>query len=84
MSFDSDFYDTIKICEFYADCPDDVEVDFDGYHITMGEYGVDLVIGEGGDHLAYYLIEEPDGSSLFVNDLDSYFQSVLTDWGDEV
>ena len=39
--------------------------------------GVDPVIGEGGDHLAYYLIEEPDGSTLFVDDLDEYFQRVL-------
>ena len=83
MSIGSDFYDTVKICEFYADSADDVEVDLENYHITMGEYGVDPVIGEGGDHLAYYLIEEPDGTNLFVDDLDSYFQSVLPDWRDE-
>ena len=82
MSFEADFYDTVKICEFYADSYDDVEVDLENYHITMGEYGVDPVVGEGGDHLAYYLVEEPDGTNLFVDDLDSYFQSVLTDWND--
>lgn len=83
MSVGSDFYDAVKICEFYADSEDDVEVDFENHHITMGEYGVDPVIGEGGDHLAYYLIEEPDGTSLFVNDLDDYFQSVLREWWEE-
>ena len=77
MSVVSDFDDTVKICEFYADSADDVEVDLENYHITMGEYGVAPVIGEGGDHLAYYLIEEPDGSTLFVDDLDEYFQRVL-------
>lgn len=82
MSFEADFYDTVKICEFYADSYDDVEVDLENYHITMGEYGVDPVVGEGGDNLAYYLVEEPDGTNLFVDDLDSYFQSVLTDWND--
>ena len=52
MSVVSDFDDTVKICEFYADSADDVEVDLENYHITMGEYGVDPVIGEGGDHLS--------------------------------
>lgn len=83
MSFDSDFFDTVKICEFYADSTDDVEVDLENYHVTMGEYGVDPVMGEGGDRVAYYLIEEPDGTSLFVDDLDSYFQSVLPEWWEE-
>lgn len=79
MSLDSDFDDMVKICEFYASSADDVKVDLENYHITMGEYGVDPVIGEGGDHLAYYLIEEPDGTSLFVNDLDDYFQDQFSD-----
>lgn len=83
MSVCSDFYDTVNICEFYASSTDDVEFDLENYHITMGEYGVDPVIGGGGDHVAYYLIEEPDGSSLFVDDLDSYFQSVLPDWRED-
>ena len=48
MSVGSDFDDTVKICEFYADSADDVEVDLENYHITMGEYGVDPVIGGRG------------------------------------
>ena len=48
MSVVSDFDDTVKICEFYADSADDVEVDLENYHITMGEYGVDPVIGGRG------------------------------------
>ena len=83
MSAGSYFDDMVKICEFYAGSADDVEVDLENYHITMGEYGVDPVIEEGGDNPAYYLIEEPDGTALFVNDLDSYFQSVLPDWREE-
>lgn len=83
MSVGSDFDDMVKICEFYADSDDDVKVDLENYHITMGEYGVDPVIGEGGDHVAYYLIEEPDGTTLFADDLDSFFQSVLHEWEDE-
>lgn len=84
MSVGSDFVDIVKICEFYAGSADDVVVDFENYHIMMCEYGVDPVIGEGGDHLAYFLIEEPDGTNLFVDDLDDYFQSVLPDWREEV
>lgn len=84
MSVESDFDDMVKICEFYARPTDGVEVDLENYHITMGEYGVDPVIGGGGDHLAYYLIEEPDGTSMFVDDLDYYFQTVLPDWSVEL
>lgn len=76
MSFSSEFDDTIRICEFYADSDDEVEVDLENYHIRMGEYDIDPVMG--GGHLSYYLVVEPDGTALFVDDLDSYFQSVLS------
>lgn len=77
MSFTSDFEDTIKTCEFYSDSVDGVEVDLENYHIRMDGYDIDPVTSDG--HLVRYLVEDPDGVALFVDDLDSYFQSVL-DW----
>ena len=47
--------------------------------IRMDGYDIDTVVV--GGHISYYLVVEPDGTALFVNDLDSYFQSVLG-WGD--
>ena len=79
MSVETDFEDVVRICEFYADPCDVFEVDLVNYHITMGDYGVDLV--EENGHLVSYLVEGADGVSLFVDDLDDYFQSVL-DWED--
>lgn len=77
MSFSSDFDDTIGLCEFYASSVEEVEVDLENHHIRMDDYGIDPVVGD--DRISYYLVEEPDGTSLFVDDLESYFQSVL-DW----
>lgn len=75
MSVSSEFDDTIKICEFYADSADEVEVDPENYHIRMGEYDIDPVFG--GGRISYYLVVEPDGRALFTDDLDTFFQSVL-------
>lgn len=80
MSFSSEFEDTIKLCEFYASSFDGVEVDKENFHIRMEGYGIDPVVGDC--HIAYYLVVDPDGRALFVDDLDSYFQEVI-DWGDQ-
>lgn len=77
MSVDSDFEDVVKICEFYVDPCEVFEVDLENRHVTVGDYGVDLVMENG--HLVSYLVEEPDGRTLFADDLDVYFQSVF-DW----
>lgn len=78
MSVSSDFEDVIKTCEFYASSVDGTEVDLENYHISMDGYEIDPVTRDG--HLVRYLVEDPKGVCLFVDDLDSYFQSVL-DWG---
>lgn len=72
------FDDTIRICEFYSTVPDEVVVDLENYHIRLGEYDIDPVVGDG--RAVSYLVQEPDGTAIFVDDLDSYFQSVLPDW----
>lgn len=77
MGGDTDFEDAVKVCEFYADPGVEFEVDLENHHITMGGYGVDLVVENG--RLVSYLVEDAGGVSLFVDDLDSYFQKVL-DW----
>ena len=79
MSVESDFEDAVKICDFYADTGEEVSVDLENRHITMGSYGVTLVIENG--HLVTYRVEDPEGVTFFVDDLDSYFQEVL-DWED--
>lgn len=79
MSVSSDLEDIVMICEFYSDTDCGVYVDLENSHITMGEYGIDPVRVDG--HLVGYLVEDPEGVTHEVNDLDSYFQSVL-DWED--
>lgn len=79
MSGVSDFEDAVRICEFYAEPDWKIEVDLENQHITMGEYGVDPVVENG--HLVTYLVEDPDGLTLFADDLDTYFQWAL-DWGE--
>ena len=79
MTVESDFEDTIKICEFYADPCESFEVDLENFIILMGGREIDLVRREG--KLVGYLVIEPDGFSHLVDDLDSYFQSAL-DWGE--
>lgn len=75
MSVGSVFEDAVKICEFYADPCESFEVDLENYHVTMGDYGVGLLMGKGD--LVSYLVEEPDGASVFIDDLDEYFQRVF-------
>lgn len=79
MSFSSEFDDTVRTCEFYASSDDEIKVDLENYHIRMDGYDIDPVTSDG--HLVRYLVEDPDGVCLFVDDLDSYFQSVLC-WED--
>lgn len=79
MSISSEFEDTVRTCEFYATSLDGIEVDWENYHVRMDGYDIDPVTRDG--HLVRYLIVEPDGVAIFVDDLDSYFQSVL-DWGE--
>lgn len=77
MSVDSDFEDTVRICEFYADPCETFEVDSENCIVMMGAREIDLVRRDG--ELAGYLIFEPDGFSHVEDDLDTYFQRVL-DW----
>lgn len=62
-------------CEFYSevDCP--LHVDFENLHVSIGDYGVDPVMENG--LLVGYLVEEPDGVTQVVEDLDHYFQRVF-------
>lgn len=77
MSVESDFEDTVKICEFYADPCETFEVDLENCIVFMGGREISLVRREG--RLAGYLVIEPDGVSHLEDDLDSYFQNTL-DW----
>lgn len=76
MSVSSEFEDIIGLCEFYASSADGVEVDLENYHIRMEGYDIDPVMRDG--HLVRYLVGDPDGIYLFVDDLDEYFQRVLS------
>lgn len=78
MSVGSDFEDAVRICEFYCEPGWPFYVDLENLHVMMGDYGVDPVWETG--HLVGYLVEDPDGVTQIVDDLDSYFQSVL-EWG---
>lgn len=80
MSFDSDFDDAVKICEFYSGDDLPIEVDEENYYITLGDYVVDPVMA--GGRSALYLVEDPDGGTLLVSDLDDYFQERLPGWED--
>ena len=82
MSVCSDFDDTVKICEFYSGNGLSVKVDYENYYVNLGDYVVDPVM-EGG-HLITYIVEDPEHNSHLVGDLDSYFQSVLADWREEI
>lgn len=81
MSVGSDFDDMVKICEFYSGEDTPVEVDYENCHVSFGGYEVDPVIENG--HLVTYLVEDPDHVSLFVNDLDDYFQDQFSDCWEE-
>lgn len=79
MSVESDFEDTVRICEFYADPCETFEVDEENHIVFMGGREISLV--RSGGRLVGYLVFEPDGVSHVEGDLDSYFQSML-DWQD--
>lgn len=79
MSVESDFEDTVKICEFYADPCESFEVDLENCIVMMGALEISPVRREG--RLVGYLVIEPDGVSHLEDDLDSYFQFVF-DWSD--
>lgn len=77
MSASSVLDDIVRVCEFYRESDWPFFVDLENFHVTVGEYGIVPVRGNG--HLAGYLVEGPDGVTQVVDDLDSFFQSVL-DW----
>lgn len=77
MSAESDFEDTVKICEFYADPCEGCVVDLENCIIFMGDREISPV--RRGGRLECYLVIEPDGVSHLEEDLDLYFQHVL-DW----
>ena len=79
MSVESDFENTVKICEFYADPCEAFEVDLENHFVLIGAREINLV--RKGGKLGGWLIIEPDGFSHLVDDLHSYFQEVY-DWGD--
>lgn len=80
MGVDSEFDDMVKICEFYSGDDLPIEIDYENYFIDLGGYVVDPVMKDG--HLVTYLVEDPDGVTLFVSDLDDYFQERLPGWED--
>ena len=82
MSVSSDFDDTVKICEFYSGDGLPLSVDYENYFVYLGEYLVDPVMENG--HLVTYIVEDPGHNAHLVGDLDSYFQSVLPDWREEL
>jgi hypothetical protein len=75
MSAESDFENTVKICEFYADPCEDFEVDLENCIVFMGAREITPVRENG--RLVDYLVIDPDGVSYRVDDLDEYFQRVL-------
>lgn len=77
MSAESDFEDTVKICEFYADPCETFEVDLENCSVFMG--GRELSPVRRGGRLDGYLVIDPDGFSHIEDDLDSYFQTLLAD-----
>nr|DAO06175.1 MAG TPA: hypothetical protein [Caudoviricetes sp.] len=82
MCVGSVFDDTVKICEFYSGDDLPVRVDYEDYLVYLGDYIVDPVMESG--HLVTYLVDDPGHSTHLVVDLDSYFQSVLSDWREEL
>lgn len=75
MSAESDFEDTVKICEFYADPCETFEVDLENSIVFMGGREIRPVRRDG--RLDGYFVIEPDGLSHWEDDLDSYFQRVF-------
>lgn len=77
MSISGDFEDIVVTCEFYSDEDHPIKVDYENYYINLGDYVVDPVMEDG--HLVTNLVKDPDGITLFVYDLDDYFQRAF--WG---
>lgn len=75
MSVESDFGDTVRICEFYADPCEVFEVDEENCTVFMGAREISIV--RRGGRLVGYLVIDPDGFSHVEDDLGSYFHSVL-------
>ena len=82
MSVTSDFDDTVKICEFYSGDGLPIKVDYENQLVKLGDYVVDPVMDNG--HLITYIVEDPGHNTHLAGDLDSYFQSVLPDWREEL
>lgn len=82
MCVSSDFDDTVKICEFYSGDDLPVKVDYENCCVNLGGYVVDPVMENG--HLIMYSVEDPGHNTHLVGDLDSFFQSVLIDWREEL
>lgn len=80
MATDVEFDDLVKICEFYSGEDLPLRVDEENYYVTLGGYVVDPVIKDG--QFVTYLVEDPDGVTLFVSDLDAFFQEHLPGWED--
>lgn len=75
MSAESDFADTVKICEFYSDT---CEVDPENRIVFMGAREI-LPVGGGNGHLDRYLVIDPDGFFHVEDDLDEYLQFLFAD-----
>lgn len=82
MSVVSDFDDTVKICEFYSGDGLPIEVDYDNRAIFLGDYVIESLVKNG--HITDYFVTDPDFVPHLVTDLDSYLQSVLHDWREDL
>lgn len=78
MSAESDFEDTVKICEFYSSETLPLRVDYDNRFVLVGEYAVEPLMD--GGVLAGYVVDPPVGPVLTVMDLDDFFQNELEGW----
>lgn len=80
MSVDSEFDDTVKICEFYSGDGLPIEVDYDNRAVFLGDYVIESLVKDG--HITDYFVTDPDFIPHLVTDLDIYFQRVLPGWED--
>lgn len=77
----TDFDDTVKICESYSGDGLPLNVDYENYYVFLGDYVVDPVMENG--HLITYIVKDPEHNTHLVGDLGSYFQRVLPGWSVE-
>lgn len=80
MSAESDFEDTVKICEFYSYEALPLRVDYENRFVLVGDYAVEPL--RDGEELVGYVVDPPVGPVLTVLDLDVFFQNELADWGE--